>query len=147
MLLFCGRCLSPYPTSSFFKIFFSPPKCAQVALFNDFLSQVTAAKTSMEGSDGTVSVTFMMPSHAPVEEDGAASGDSSSGASAPATNASAVNKNKDSMRESVFGAGPGDDDAGDPDDANMEGYLLKKGDNLMNPWQSRWFAARGHYLK
>ena len=50
------------------------------------------------------------------------------------------------MRESVW-AGPADDDTADPDDANMEGYLLKKGDNKFNPWQSRWFAARGHYLK
>jgi hypothetical protein len=29
----------------------------------------------------------------------------------------------------------------------MEGFLLKKGENMLNPRQGRWFAARGHYLK
>jgi hypothetical protein len=29
----------------------------------------------------------------------------------------------------------------------IEGYLLKKGVNLINPWQSRWFIAQGHYLR
>jgi hypothetical protein len=120
----------------------------KVALFNDFLGQVTAAKASMQGPEGTASVTFVMPSHAPLlEDDGASIGGGDSSVNARLTNGSAVNKDKASMRESVFGSGPGDDDAGDPDDANMEGYMLKKGDNLLNPWQSRWFAARGHYLK
>jgi len=29
----------------------------------------------------------------------------------------------------------------------MVGYLHKKGDNVVSPWQSRWFEVTGHYLK
>jgi len=61
-------------------------------------------------------------------------------------NLAPANKDAESFRASVF-AGPTDDDVADPDDDMMEGYLMKKGTNVVSPWQARWFAARGHYLK
>jgi hypothetical protein len=38
-------------------------------------------------------------------------------------------------------------DFGDDEKNFLEGYLLKKGLNRLNPWQSRWFVAQGHYLR
>lgn len=29
----------------------------------------------------------------------------------------------------------------------VQGLLLKKGNNIISPWQSRYFVAKGHYLK
>jgi hypothetical protein len=46
------------------------------------------------------------------------------------------------FRESVFEA-----DTSSGADFCVEGYLLKKGSNLVTPWQSRYFVAKGHYLK
>jgi hypothetical protein len=96
-----------------------------VATFDDFLDAVTLAKAWLQGprvnaKAATVAVSFFMPASPPP----AAAEDASDG---------------------VWGARRRR--RGDPNDANMEGYLLKKGDNVLNPWQSRWFAARGHYLK
>ena len=54
-----------------------------------------------------------------------------------------VQQDSDSFRESVFGE---TNDKG-VDEADMSGYLLKKGDNVVSPWQSRWFETTGHYLK
>ena len=34
--------------------------------------------------------------------------------------------------------------SGDPEE--KQGVLEKKGTNLLNPWQSRYFVAAGHYL-
>ena len=104
---------------------------AAVATFDNFIDAVTAAKSAVAPdalNGGSVTVAFVRDSPA------------------PDPNTTVVNKNPENFRPSVF-AGPSDDDMQDPDDENMEGYLLKKGDNKFNPWQSRWFAARGHYLK
>ena len=38
-------------------------------------------------------------------------------------------------------------DANEQSTATVTGYLLKKGDNVVSPWQSRWFEVTGHYLK
>lgn len=47
---------------------------------------------------------------------------------------------KGSLRESMFAAETEAEEV-------MEGFLLKKGDNLLTPWQTRFFTLRGHYLK
>ena len=58
-------------------------------------------------------------------------------------NARAVTKDASTFRDSVYVA-PG---GASGKKIVMEGYLLKKGDNLLTPFQSRWFVASGHYLK
>jgi hypothetical protein len=73
-------------------------------------------------------------------------------------NATALSKNAGEFRDSVFGGPPNLNDNGDDDEDGsdgggsneydkMEGFLLKKGSNVMKPWQSRYFHANGHYVK
>ena len=59
-------------------------------------------------------------------------------------NTFAVNKLSGLFRDSVFIAGETDDA---DDMVKMSGYLFKKGDNVLSPWQNRWFVASSHYLK
>jgi len=73
--------------------------------------------------------------------------------SMPELNKFPYNKNSKSFRESVFQTNDDDDD--DMENKNqlsndmkkMSGNLLKKGTNMVSPWQNRYFVADNHYLK
>jgi len=60
--------------------------------------------------------------------------------SMPELNKFPYNKDSKSFRESVF-------QTSENDIEKMSGTLLKKGTNMVSPWQNRYFVADNHYLK
>jgi hypothetical protein len=59
----------------------------------------------------------------------------------PDLNQFAYNKDFSKFRESVF------QNEKELKKISIAGNLMKKGSNVMNPWQSRYFVAENHYLR